>query len=326
VVGAIVCSACGSALLGPKPSVDRSAVFEQIWSQLDLHYSYFQLRGVNWDTVGAAYRPRAIAAATDYEFATQVGNMLRELKDVHVSLTPGAQGSTLAYISPYDTLPAYFSKQVVFESYVRDSAQTSGKHLEYGHAAVDVGYVRIASFAGSDWAAEIDEALDSLKSVKSMIVDIRDNRGGDVGLAVNIAGRFLAAERTYGYVRTRNGPKHTDFTDYSAETVKPTGKAKFRGSVFVLTNRKDFSSAEDFVLAMRTIPRVTIVGDTTAGASGGPIQRELANGWRYELSEWIEYTPAKKMFEGVGLAPDVFVRAVEGKDLILERAIALSRY
>jgi C-terminal processing protease CtpA/Prc len=76
-------------------------------------------------------------------------------------------------------------------------------------------------------------------------------------------------------------------------------------------------------------PQTTIVGDTTGGASGGPIVRELPNGWTYELSQWIEYTPNKTTFEGVGLAPDVVVKPTSatfaaGKDEVLEQAIALA--
>jgi C-terminal processing protease CtpA/Prc len=136
-------------------------------------------------------------------------------------------------------------------------------------------------------------------------------------------------ERTFGYVRLRNGPAHDDFTDYIAETVAPTGTRRFGGTVFVLTNRRDFSTAEDFVLAMRAMPRTTIVGDTTAGASGGPIVGELSNGWTYRLSAWIEYTPLHLAFEGVGLAPDVVVQATaadsaRGVDAALERALSLA--
>jgi C-terminal processing protease CtpA/Prc len=80
---------------------------------------------------------------------------------------------------------------------------------------------------------------------------------------------------------------------------------------------------------MRSIPGVTVVGDTTAGASGGPIVRELANGWTYQLSEWIEYTTAYATFEDVGLAPDIVVKASaadmsRGSDPVLERALALA--
>jgi C-terminal processing protease CtpA/Prc len=97
----------------------------------------------------------------------------------------------------------------------------------------------------------------------------------------------------------------------------------------VLANRHSFSSAEDFVLAMRSIPGVVIVGDTTAGATGGPIVRELANGWTYQLSEWIEYTPDRVPFESIGLAPTIVARttaddASRGVDAVVERAMAVA--
>ena len=250
--------------------------------------------------------------------------MLGDLRDVHVSITPGTSGSTICYVSKWDTIPTNFDPGVVFSRYVRDSRFTSGRHVRYGSAAPTVGYVRIPSFAGSGWASELDEALDSMPTARSLIVDIRDNPGGDVTLAVSLAGRFASEERTYGYVQIRDGPAHSDFSSEVAETVTPSGR-HFRGPVFVLSNRRDFSAAEDFVLAMRALPRVAIVGDTTAGASGGPIVRELPNGWTYQLSEWLEYTASHQLFEGIGLAPDVTARptpadARDSVDIALERA------
>jgi C-terminal processing protease CtpA/Prc len=96
-----------------------------------------------------------------------------------------------------------------------------------------------------------------------------------------------------------------------------------------LSNRHDFSSAEDFILAMRGTGRAKIVGDTTAGVTGGPIVRELANGWTYELSQWIEFTADKKPFEGIGLAPDIVVKSNAtlmraGTDPTLESARSLA--
>ena len=162
-----------------------------------------------------------------------------------------------------------------------------------------------------------------------MIIDVRNNNGGNRTLAVDIAGRFTDRTKTFGYIRLRNGPGHGDFTDYLPADVSPRGPRQFLGPVYVLSNRHDFSSAEDFVLAMRGTGSATIVGDTTAGVTGGPIVRELANGWTYELSQWIEYTADKKTFEGVGLAPDVVVKSNAtmmraSKDPSLERAVSLA--
>jgi len=175
----------------------------------------------------------------------------------------------------------------------------------------------------------MDAVIQGMPRMRALIIDVRDNPGGNYVLAADLAGRFTDQRRVYGYTRRRNGPRHDDFTGFTEEVITPSG-ARFGGHVLVLANRHSFSSAEDFVLAMRSIPGVTIVGDTTAGATGGPIVRELANGWTYELSEWIEYTPQKVPFESVGLAPTVIARttadqAAHGVDAVLERAMQLAR-
>jgi peptidase S41-like protein/tricorn protease-like protein len=325
---ALASAACASDLVGPPPSTDRASIFDNVWNEFDLHYSFFQLKGIDWSAVGARHRPAALAATSDQAFAKEIAAMLAELKDPHVTLT--ANGATMRYIAPYDTVPSRYSEHATMTKYVASAATTSGGngHVRYGMAAPSVGYIRIASFLGGDWASEIDEALASLSSATSMIIDIRGNGGGDRGVASGVAGRFMDRSRTFGYLRYRNGKNHGDFTNYVTETVDPQGSRQFSGPVFILTNRGDYSSAEDFVLAMRVRPQTTVVGDTTGGASGGPIVRELPNGWTYELSQWIEYTPNKTTFEGVGLAPDVVVKPTAatfaaGKDAVLEHALTL---
>jgi C-terminal processing protease CtpA/Prc len=302
-----------------------------VWRAVDLHYSFFQLKKVNWDSVGAHYRPLALAASADREFAVVLSQMLRELKDVHVSITPTGTAGTTRYMAASDTARTYFAWDLVSRRYVPASRTTPGGHVRYGTTAANVGYLRIATFMGGPWESEVDDALERLSAdgATSVIVDVRDNAGGQYKLAASIAGRFADRTRTFGYVRYRNGRGHGDFTNYIAETVSPTGPRQFNGRVYVLTNRRSLSSAEDFVLAMRTFPTVTVVGDTTAGASGGPIVRELPNGWTYQLSEWIEYTATRQMFEGVGLPPDIVVKATLAErnrdvDAALERAIALA--
>ena len=326
---ALATAACAGDIVGPPPSTDRASIFDTVWHEFDLHYSFFELKGIDWSAVGARHRPAALAATSDQAFAAELAAMFAELKDPHVTLT--AMGKTTRYVSPYDTIPTRYNEHATMTKYVAAATTAGGGqgHVRYGMASPTVGYIRIASFLGADWASEIDEALGALNGATSMIIDIRGNGGGNRNVASDVAGRFMDRSRTYGYLRYRNGKNHDDFTNYVAETVDPQGSHRFSGPVYVLTNRGDYSSAEDFVLAMRARPQTTIVGDTTGGASGGPIVRELPNGWTYELSQWIEYTTDKKTFEGVGLAPDVVVKPTAatfaaGHDATLEQAIALA--
>jgi carboxyl-terminal processing protease len=316
VIGALglFAAACADPTLSPRRPMTNVEVFDAVWKEMNLSYSMFALKGVNWDSVGSALRPRAEAASTEAEVASVVGQMLMSVHDRHVTLTAG--NARYAYYTARDSQPAPIDESLIARNYLAGQFRPSGAHVKFGRLSPTVGYVRIASFNGSDWADEVDNAIDSLAGVHALAVDVRSNGGGNYNLAVDIAGRFADHERLFGFTRLKNGPGPNDFTSMAGETVRPTGRKQFTGPVYVLTNRKIYSSGEDFVLAMRALPTVTVVGDTTGGSTGKPIVRELSNGWTFQLSSWIEYTPERTPFEDVGLAPDLYV-ASDMRSIIL---------
>jgi C-terminal processing protease CtpA/Prc len=199
--------------------------------------------------------------------------------------------------------------------------------LRYGTIGDRLGYLWVPTFSGSGWDVEIDDALARLGEPDALIIDIRNNGGGNNDVARRIAGRFADRERIVAYSRFRNGPGHSDLTGYYPTSVSPLGARRFNRPVYVLTSRRNFSSAEDFVLAMRAQPMVTVVGDSTGGGAGYPMVRELPNGWFFRLSEGVAYTAEREEFEETGLVPDVFVRQAPGvtaSDQVLERACELA--
>ena len=131
-------------------------------------------------------------------------------------------------------------------------------------------------------------------------------------------------------IRTDDGIEHRSFTDPEDDFIEPLVDTPFLSPVAVLTNRRVLNAAESFVLAMRTLPHVITVGDTTGGGSGNPDERTLPNGWTFALSRWIEFTPDGATFEGVGLAPDfpTWITSEDrerGVDTILELAVTQLR-
>jgi hypothetical protein len=302
-------------------------VFDAMWNEFDVRYSFFDVKRVNWDSLRVVYRPRAIAATSDAELASVLGGMLSSLSDRHVYLTTGSTGRTI--LSKIDSvLPRNpFDARLIDRQYLQAKRATQGGHIEYGFVTPAIGYMRIPAFDGSGWVDEIDEALAAMKSAQAMIVDVRGNRGGNHSIAVEAAGRFASSSVVYSYTKMRNGPAHSDFTRLTPQVVYPAGPSQFRGPVAVLTNRVVYSSAEDFVLAMSALPTVTTMGDSTGGASGRPMARELPNGWTYQLSTWVEYTADQRVFENIGLPPDVYVgtdwsELSRGVDAVMDRAIA----
>lgn len=322
--------ACTEPILSPKNAAPTNAdIFDALWNEFDLHYSFFEIKRVNWDSVRTVYRPQAIAAASDAALAQVIGAMLATLRDRHVSLTTGGVAPARTFLSKIDSTAARnpFDPRVVDRRYLQSKRVAQGGHVEFGFVSSAIGYVRIPSFEGGGWIGELDEALAALKTAQSLIVDVRGNRGGRHSLAVAAAGRFARTPVTYSYTKIRNGPGHGDFTGLIPQIVNPAGPAQFRGPVVVLTNRTVFSSAENFVLAMDALPSVTTMGDSTGGASGLPMTRELPNGWTYQLSTWVEYTLDRRVFENIGLGPNVYVpttwnELLAGTDAVMDRAIA----
>ena len=80
----------------------------------------------------------------------------------------------------------------------------------------------------------------------------------------------------------------------------------------------------------KSFPYVTTVGDTSGGGSGNPLILQLPNQWTYWVPRWIEYTADLKIYEGIGLRPDIPVwiskaDSLAGRDAILERALQILR-
>jgi hypothetical protein len=321
-----VLGGCVGSIVGTDAPNTPAGVFDVVWRDFDQNYSFFQVKHIDWADVHARYAPQAAAAASIADVAPIIGRMFAELHDPHVDLTLGA-GSVLRSVA-FDSIHTYFSVTNIQLLYVPTSTVTASHFIRYGRISPNAGWIWISSFGGSGWTHEIDDAIQALGNVRSIIVDVRDNGGGSSSNAEDIAARFADQARTFGYVRWRNGPAHDDFTDYIAKTIGPGG-THFGGTVVVMTNRKCVSATEDFVLAMRSIPGVRFVGDTTMGGMGNPLLRELPNAWTYRLPHWIQYGPAKEIYEGIGITPDVVVRASAadstlGRDMQIERALVIT--
>ncbi len=316
---AVTISASCSEVVGPNPTNDAAALFDQVWSDFDQHYSLFVVKNINWDSLRSVYRPRALAATTIDGTSAQIARMLGKLQDDHVVFRGGRVG-TSPHGGGFDAVNP--DQYVQYGNGFPDG-------LYYGTVRPTIGYINIPTFEGTNWVPEVDSALKVLGAMSSIIIDVRNNDGGFLENATSAAGRFADRTTNVAYVRYRNGPAHSDFTAPIVQQVSPAGPKQFLGKVVLLTDRNTISAAELFVLSMRALGHTTVVGDTTAGETGSPFARELQNGWSYQFPESIEFTLQMKEFEDIGLAPDIYVQnafasSSAPNDSQLQRAIGLA--
>jgi hypothetical protein len=318
----LVLASCESLFFEPDPSNDPVTNFEMLWNDFDQYYSFFELKGINWDSVYNSSRPAVHPGLSDDALFDIFEDMILALKDGHATLMVNRS----KYIQyrfwskyPVNRLPGLGSYLTVTKN---------SNSISSGIISGEIGYVRISTFGGEEKDFEaIDNVLSDFltKNVKGLIVDVRGNGGGSDANSRLIAGRFTEEKTVYSYFRYRNGPSHSAFGPWSPKTVEPAG-VHFDRRVMVLTNRGVYSASEDFVLAMKATQNAVIVGDTTGGGSGNPLIKALPNGWVYRIPRWQQVTPEMNSYEGTGIAPDIAVwiskpDSLAKKDTILERAI-----
>lgn len=319
-------SACADLLLPSNPGSDAADVAMATWKAVDEYYPYFDLKGINWDSVGQVYLPLADEARNDRQLVGLLAGMLYGLRDGHVVLE-SSLGRT-SYEAWHAEYPDNYDENVTRRYLGLPAGNGAGGAVWWGTVADGIGYIHIATFAADGIGAAVDQALDGLGEVRGIIVDVRGNGGGSDTESEAAAGRFTSEARVYRRIRYKTGPGHEDFGPLQENFIRPAGAQRFTGPVAVLQNRGVYSAAEDFILAMRVRDDVTFVGDTTGGGTGNPIGRELPNGWVVFVPRWRLWAADGTQFEGVGLAPDQWVPSVAqgaNRDAILERAIGVLR-
>ncbi|VXB23535.1 Peptidase S41 [Flavobacterium sp. 9AF] len=154
----------------------------------------------------------------------------------------------------------------------------------------ETGYIKINRFAETTYD-EFHRALLSLKNkgVKDLIIDLRDNGGGYLEMAVAIADEILKDKELI--VKTKN-KKGTEDITYA------TTKGDFEeGKVYVLINENSASASEILAGAIQDNDRGIIVGRRSFGK--GLVQREmpLGDGSAVRLTIARYYTPSGRSIQ-----------------------------
>lgn len=320
---------CGvSGCNGGGTDTETEQYFEQAWSDFDKNYSYFVHKNVDWDAVKTQYQSQFQQAMTADEFAEKLNEMLQVLHDWHVWVQK-PDGEYIGYNGSITT--NYTSSPR--NRYAPYGYQTLGDGVIYhgivGENGENIAYIRIETLDTQSFQSITDQEIESIfttyANADGMIIDIRPNAGGNEEYAEKFASRFTDTTRLFGKVKYRNGANHDDFDAAIEKTLEPSSGTHFNGPVACLIGQRVMSSGEWFTLMMKVCPKVTLIGDHTRGASGGPEVFSLQNGVSYNISRWVAYTYDDFAFEDNGIQPHIAIdpdQSFDGEhDYVLERAI-----
>ena len=318
-------TACSGLWLGPDPQAnDPGALYDTFWQTFDRNYVGFQVRGVNWQAVYDTYRPQVTAITSNAQLLDIMGRSIRTLRDGHVFVQAKGVGTVGSFT--FVTNQDFVGLAQIKSRYVPDLTAINS-NIAYAEIRPGVEYIYIGTFGNNPGFAKLDGVLEQMKNYRALIIDIRDNGGGNDANGQAIAERFTTERRLYGYLQYRTGPAHVDLSPLDPVYLNPTGTG-FTKPIYLLTNRYVFSAANGFTLMMRSLPNVVQLGDTTGNGIAGAIPRELPNGWTCGVVSKLESMPDGYVVEGRGIPPARLVlneppSQSGGRDHILETALEL---
>lgn len=257
----LLSTACTSQLIGPQTANTPITNFDYLWQEYDRLYGTFEPKKIDWNAAYKSYRAQINEQTTDAELYQVMTKLLGVLDDNHVYLRPTADTKLPWYsggILGRTTVTDYNSN--VVKTYLKDTRAITHEFV-CSKIGPNVGYILLKGFENNFGTYEktMDSVLAYLAGTKGIIIDLRDNGGGEDRVAQYIANRFASERHLSFTARMRNGPRHTDFAPELKFYTEPAGRFQYTKPVVVLTNLSTYSSAETFMLAMLPNRQVTQV-------------------------------------------------------------------
>lgn len=209
------------------------------------------------------------------------------------------------------------SKMLAF-SVIRDTIVN--KTVNWEMKKGKIAYIEITQF-NQDTAKQLDDQTGSIlaQGPKGIVLDLRNNPGGYLDVAVDVASRFIDEGQT---IVTEDSGK-------DQKTYKAFGGKRFNNiPVVVLVNEGSASASEILAGALKDNRLATLVGKKTFGKGlvQGITEMKDGSALKITVAKWL--TPNGENINKNGIMPDVDVNYAEkdfkaGKDPQLDKALEL---
>jgi len=168
----------------------------------------------------------------------------------------------------------------------------------------NIGYIEIMGFTKSGFTEFKNAKSELIKSgAKSLIIDVRDNPGGLIGAALDIADELIES----GYL------VHLMQKGKIIESTRAVDKKITKMPTVLLVNENSASASEILAGALKDNKAAVLVGTTTFGKGAAQYYDETKDGYPFKLSVYYFLTPNKDVIDAVGIKPDYVVRNGAGE-------------
>ncbi len=203
-----------------------------------------------------------------------------------------------------------------------------------------VAYIRVGQFQQRTAQAVATDLARLLRSangrVVGIVLDLRDNPGGQLRAAIGVAATFLPAGTpivsTRGVAQKANMQLRAQRSDYlhrdRPDYLEDAPSQLKTLPMVVLVNGGSASAAEIVAGALQDHRRATLLGTTTFGKGSVQTVIPFGDGTGMKLTTAYYVTPGGRMIQGVGLQPDVVVEnraAIEQQPQVVARRVVMKR-
>lgn len=219
----------------------------------------------------------------------------------------------------------------------------------------DIAHISLNTFGNSNIVNAFEEKIDRIQQHHALIIDLRNNGGGNSGNGYAILQYFTdqpfltskwrtrqhrpAYKAWGGFIKNKDRTTLQDWKkveyDYyydniwhesQPDTIPPHDSIHLNMPFVVLIDHNTASAAEDFLVALDDIGKGTVIGRPTFGSTGQPMFIRLPGGGRARICTKRDTYPDGREFVGYGVQPDIVVEpTIESlmaeEDVILQRAI-----
>jgi hypothetical protein len=236
------------------------------------------------------------------EFTDVLTRDLREAsKDLHLGMRYAPEPPPM----PSDDLAA--------RAALRERMRRERQYDNFGFKKMEilpgnVGYLDLRGFMGADVAGETAiAAMNFLANCDALIIDLRQNGGGDPSMIQLITSYFFdePVHLNSFYIRKQDGMKQFWTSAYVP------GKRLTNADLYVLTSSFTFSAAEEFTYNLKNLKRATIIGEKTGGGAH-PVEPHYIDD--VHIVAMVPFGRAVNPitgtnWEGAGISPDIQVPA-----------------
>jgi len=187
----------------------------------------------------------------------------------------------------------------------------------------NVGYLNLRLFEPLDLVrGKALNALHFLESTDALIIDLRQNRGGNPATVQFLCSWFFDCPVLLNSTYWRRG-------DYTEEfwTMKNIGiKKRPELPLFILIGSKTFSGGEEFAYNLKVQKRATLIGEKTAGGANPGYTFTINDRFSIFIPTGHPVNPITGTnWEGVGVIPDIPVKSSDVVSVARDKAVKAAR-